>query len=147
MRATWPGARSGRISMTTLPFEVSRIIVSSGFAISSAFRCSLQRVPLLFDRRLLDEIHPWIVLLQIGIAFHLQPALVGAATARRALAVLGVELVDHLHALDHLAERRETLAIETGVVSEIDEHLTGAGVRSRHRVGDEAALVALRHLV
>src|SRR5882757_4762008 len=29
MRATWPGARSGRISITTLPLVVSRIMVLS----------------------------------------------------------------------------------------------------------------------
>src|SRR3569833_2048559 len=33
MRATWPGARSGRISSTTLPLVVSSVSVSSGLAI------------------------------------------------------------------------------------------------------------------
>src|SRR5271166_4750506 len=33
MRATWPGARSGRISITTGPCVVSSVSVSSGLAI------------------------------------------------------------------------------------------------------------------
>src|SRR5690349_2199465 len=33
MRATWPGARSGRISITTLPLVVSSVSVFSGLAI------------------------------------------------------------------------------------------------------------------
>src|SRR5436305_4820910 len=42
----------------------------------------LQR--LLLDGRLLDVIEPAKVLGQVGIAFHLHPALVGSAAARRA---------------------------------------------------------------
>src|SRR5258708_6513323 len=98
---------------------------------------------LLLDGRLLDVIEPAEILRQVGIAFHLHAALVGAAAARRAFAVFGVELVDHLHAGGDAAKRREALAVEAGVVAEVDEHLAGAGVGSGHRVGDVAALVAL----
>src|SRR2546430_17428404 len=89
-------------------------------------RSCLQR--LLPDGRLLDEIEPAKVLGQVGIAFHLHPALVGAAAARRAFAVFGVELVDHLNAGDDAAKWREALAVEAGVVAEVDEHLAGSGV-------------------
>src|SRR4051794_5733365 len=45
MRATWPGARSGRIAITTRPLAVSRIIVSSGLAI----KLRLSLVPCILD--------------------------------------------------------------------------------------------------
>src|SRR5438876_4047494 len=109
--------------------------------IASPAHSSPQR--LLFDGRLLDVVEPGEVLGQVAVALHLHAALVGAAAARRAFAIFGVELVDHLHAGDDAAERREALAIEARIVAEVDEHLAGAGVGARHRVGDVAALVAL----
>src|SRR4051812_598104 len=87
---------------------------------------------LFLDRRLLDGVEIGKVLRQIGVAFHLHAPLVGTAAARGALAVFGVELVDDLHPLDHAAERREALAVEAAVLTEVDEHLGRACVGTCH---------------
>src|SRR4051812_43498620 len=95
------------------------------------------------DRRLLHEIHARKFLLQIGVAFRLQTSLIRTAAAPRAFAIFGIELLDHIHARHDLAEWCESLPVQRGVIAEVDEYLTGAGVRSRHRISHEAALVAL----
>src|SRR5690242_14499753 len=53
---------------------------------------------LALDRGFLDVIETRKILRQIGIAFILEPALVGAAATWRTLAVLRVDRVDHVHA-------------------------------------------------
>src|SRR5262249_47460038 len=98
---------------------------------------------LLFDGRLFDEVEPAEIPIKIRVAFHLDAALVGATTTRRALAVFGVELIDHVHSGADASERRKSTAVKIGVVGKVDEHLAGARVRPGHRVGDIAALVAL----
>src|SRR5574340_53600 len=110
MRATWLGARSGRISITTLPLVVSSVSVSSGFAIV------LVPFALALDGRLLHVVQPREARGEVSVTFRLQVHLVGSAPARRALAVTGVELIDDLHAADHLAERGKAHAVEVGIV-------------------------------
>src|SRR5579885_2750162 len=119
MRATWPGARSGRISITTLPLVVSRVSVSSGLAIRNSLRD---------DRRLLHVIHAREALGEIGIAFCLKAALVGAAPARRTLAVFSINGIHHVHAGHDLAEGGKAHAVELTVIGEVDEHLRGARI-------------------
>src|SRR4029450_12073326 len=114
--------------------------VSSGFAMLALPRPG---VALFRDRRRLDEIELGEALFEIGVALALNAALVGSVPVRGAFAVAAIERVHHLHAGHDLAEGREALAIEQGVVGEIDEHLGRARVRSGGGEGDRAALIAL----
>src|SRR5690242_4865461 len=133
MRATCPGASSGRISITTLPWVVSRVSVSSGLAILlSILYASATAIELAFDRGFLDVIEARKILRQIGVAFVLEPALVWTAAAWGALAVFRVDRVNDIHAGRHAAERREARLIELGIVVEVDEHLAGARVGPGH---------------
>ena len=52
-----------------------------------------------------DVIEIWKILFQVGIAFHLDLALVGAAAPRGAVAVFAVDLDHDRHAFDHFAVR------------------------------------------
>src|SRR5581483_9626410 len=144
MRATWPGARSGRISITTLPLVVSRIMVSSGFAIASSFRLPVMNAdrlarPLGLEGGFLDVVETRKFARQILVAFGLDAPLIGTAAARCTLAVFGIKGIHDVHAGDDATERRKTHAVERGVVTEVDEHLAGAGVGTGHGVGDVAA--------
>src|SRR5262249_10268068 len=103
MRATCFGARSGRISMTTLPLVVSSTSVSSGLAMTLSF----QKI----GRRLF----------RVGGDLHLDHAVgIGdrAVVGGRAL----LDLVDHVHAGDDLADHG-VLAVEARVLTEHDEEL------------------------
>ncbi len=84
---------------------------------------------------------------QIGIPFGLEAALIRATAARCAFAVVGIELVDDIHARDNPPEWRETLPVKRGVVAEVDENLRGARVRPGGRKGDLAAFVALGYRI
>src|SRR5665647_2422946 len=128
MRATWPGAKSGRMAITTLPLVVSSVSVSSGLAIVVSFRIDGSRrgwrePASALDRRLLHEVHAREVLAQIGIAFALQAALVGTAAVWRALAVFGIERVDNVHAGNDLAEGRKARLVQPAIIGKVDEHL------------------------
>src|SRR5262245_49075181 len=144
MRATWLGARSGRIATVTRPLVVSMMSVSSGFAMLAILRAGLA---LFRDRRRLDEIELGEALLEIGVALALNAPLVGSVPVRRALAVAAIERVHHLHAGHDLAERRKALAVEPGIVAEIDEHLGRARIWSGGGEGDRAALIALLYRI
>src|SRR5215470_2982076 len=91
--------------------------------------------PLLPDRSLPHEIHVRKLFGEIRVPFSLNAALVRPTPARGALAILAVELVNHIHAGAHLAERSKAEAIEPVVVAEVDEHLRGARVGTRGREG------------
>src|SRR5262249_55070622 len=136
MRATCPGARSGRISITTLPLVVSSVSVSSGFTITLSLldktSCSA------LDRCLLYVVEARKIFRQIGVAFVLDAALVGAAAARRTFAVFGIDRVNDIHAGHDAAERRKTHFVELRVVGEIDEHLARPCVRPGSREGNHA---------
>src|SRR4029077_16828135 len=141
MRATWPGARSGRISIVTLPLVVSNVSVSSGLAIVLPF--TNRSCASALDGGFLHKIHSRKFFREIGVAFVLKAALVRAAAARRAFAILGVERIDDIHTGHDAPERREAHAVEIAVVGKIDEHLAGARARSGRCKRDHAALVAL----
>src|SRR5208283_5158742 len=79
-------------------------------------RPSLPR--LLHDLRVLHAVELRELRVEVRIALRLDPALVGPHAAGRALAVALVELVDDLHAAEHLAERGEPHGIEAGVVDQ-----------------------------
>src|SRR4051812_21322345 len=116
MRATWPGARSGRIAITTSPLLVSMMSVSSGFSMS-AMSSSFRRVCRDFHA---DDL--------VGVLHH---AVLGA----RAL----LDLIDGAHAVNHLADDR-ILAVQPGRIAERDEELRIGAVRvfaPRH--ADDAA--------
>src|SRR5262245_54048033 len=66
------------------------------------------------DLRRLDVVELRELRHQVRVAFRPDLALVGASAARRALAVAGVELVDHAHPLDDAPEGREAHAVEAG---------------------------------
>src|SRR5262245_50208263 len=124
MRATCPGARSGRIRMVTLPWLVCSMRVFSGsLMVVCPFTPVLDGGVLSLNGGGFDEIEAWELGVQIGVALRLDAALVGTLAARGALAVAVVELVHHVHPGHDLAEGREALAVEAGIVAEVDEHL------------------------
>src|SRR5262245_64195462 len=116
--------------------------VSSGFAMLAVL---LARLALFRDLLRLDEIELVKVLFEIGVALTLNAPLVGSVPVRGALAIAAIERVHHLHAGDDLAEGRKALAVETGIVAEIDEYLGRARIWSGGGESDRAALVALLH--
>src|SRR4030095_8345799 len=90
----------------------------------------------------LDVIEVWKILLQVGVAFLLDTVLTGATPVGCSLAIFAVDLVHNGHSLDDFSKRRETHAVEIGIVSKVDEQLCGSGVRSGRGEGDRAAGVA-----
>ena len=88
-----------------------------------------------------DVVEPRKRLCQVGVALRLDQHLIGC------FAMLGVDLVDDLHARHDLTERREPVFVEEAVVPEVDEELRRARVRTARGKCDEAALVALRDRV
>src|SRR5580700_11914118 len=103
--------------------------------------------PLFYDGRFFDVVHFSKLSGQISVAFALDAVLRRAAAARSALAVIGIEAIDDIHARYDLAERCKALSVQRGVVGEIDEHLGGAGVGTGRGKGDVAAPVALLHRI
>src|SRR5689334_23354086 len=101
---------------------------------------------LLGDVRATDVVELRELRLEIRSALVLQARLQRATTGRRALAVLGVKLVDDVHAAN-AADRREAHRIEARVVGEVDEELIDAAVATAGRERDHAARVALRDRV
>src|SRR6185312_3837088 len=106
MRATWPGARSGRSSMTTLPLVVSIRRAFSGSLISATKRS----FRFLFRR--------------IGSDADLDHA-VGAGNGAVLVGVALLDHVDELHAAFDIADDR-VVALERRRRCEHDE---GLGVR------------------
>src|SRR5262245_57428016 len=118
MRATWRGARSGRMAIVTGPRVVSRIITSS---LSGVMRPRL------------------LALLRVGSDLHMHDAVGVAHGAVVRLATL-LDLVDRGHAGHDLADHG-VLAVEAGRLVEHDKELRVGGVRAgcaRH--ADDAAL-------
>src|SRR5690606_24985178 len=122
MRPTWPGARSGNISITTFPLVVSRISVFSGSLISA-----------------ISNSFPGCALVGVRGNPHLDHAVrivdraVGRGAALR-------DVVHQLHAALDLADDG-VLAIEVWRRRKHDEELRIGGVRvcaARH--SDDAAL-------
>src|SRR5262245_17006163 len=127
MRLTWLGARSGLSSMVTGPRVVSMISVSSGVA-------AMSDLLLLGLKRLGRGLFRCIV--GVGGDLHLDD-LVGIG---RRLA--GRDLVDGVHAVDHLAPDR-IFAVEEGRRRKVDEELAVGAVRvARARRADGTALEA-----
>src|SRR5438093_8678760 len=91
-----------------------------------------------FNRRFLDVVEFRKRLREICISLGLNAALVGLFT------ISAVDLIHDLHSSDHLAEWRKSLAVQKGIVFEIDKNLSSATVR-RRAFGecDEAAGVTL----
>ena len=109
---------------------------------------AVSRLRLLFDDGgFIDGVELREALVEISVAVAANAALIGTVAVRSAFAVAGVELLDDVHALSHLAERREAHAVEAGVVTEVDEELSGAGVGAGGGEGDGAFEIALDHLV
>src|SRR6202022_1428461 len=140
MRATCRGARSGRISIATLPCVVSRIIVFSVLVICRSFVAML-----LFDGGFLDVVQIGKVLLEISVPLLLDSALLRSPTRRSPFAVAAEQRIHHVHPGDDLAKRREALTVEPGVVGEIDEDLAGTRIRAGSCKRDVSAFVALLH--
>src|SRR5688500_13845835 len=63
-----------------------------------------------FDGCLLDEVELRVFLVEIGVAFVDDAALIG-----HVLLAVTVQLVDRRHAFDDFAERRESLLVEEAV--------------------------------
>src|SRR5262245_25010038 len=118
--------------------------VSSRFAMMAILRAGLA---LFRDRRRLDEIELGEALFEIGVALALNAPLVGSVPVRGALAVAVIERVHHFHAGNDLAEGRKALAVEPGIVAEIDEHLRRARVGPGGGEGDRATLIALLYRI
>src|SRR5687768_9544946 len=89
MRATWPGATSGSISMTTRPWVISMMRAFSGSLISA-----IRETPFWMwaGRRLFG----------VGSELHLHDRIGVKHLAARSVAFF--DAVDELHAFDHLAE-------------------------------------------
>src|SRR4029079_19636424 len=143
MRATWFGARSGRISTVTGPLVVSMTSVSSGCAMGRV----LLRGGLFHDSRRLDVIELGKRLFEVSVAKALHDALVRTMAFGRALAIAGIERIHHVHARDHFAERGKALAVERCVIAEIDEHLRGACIRTCGGEGDAPEYDTLRYRI
>ena len=94
------------------------------------------------DRRGFDVIEVRETLFQVGIAFHLDLALVRSGATWRSFAIFPVDLVNHVHARGHFAEGRETLPVEAGIVAKVDEELRCARVGTGGGKGNRAAGVA-----
>src|SRR3990172_6379693 len=61
----------------------------------------------------------------------------------RALAIPAEERIGNVHARDDFSKGRKALAIEPGIVAEIDEHLGRARIGTPGGEGDHAASVTL----
>ena len=70
-------------------------------------------------------------------------ALIGEEILAWGFAVAGIDFVDHFHAFNDFAEGGETHAVETRVVSVVDEELGGAGVWAGGGEDEESALIGL----
>src|SRR5262245_21043011 len=129
MRATWLGARSGRMATTTLPCEVSSTSLSS-------LICLLRQCPLLSFSGFTTAKK---ASLGVGRHLHAHDAVrIGDGTIPSRVALL--DLVDGVHAGHDLAHDR-VLIVEAGVLGEHDEELAVGRVgvlRARH--ADDAAL-------
>src|SRR5262249_56242092 len=76
--------------------------------------------PLWRDRGFPHEIKIGEVARQVGIAFALDASLVGSAPLRGAFAVVGVQLVDHVHAGAHLPTRHKTHTVTEDALEYIE---------------------------
>src|SRR5229473_2476573 len=101
----------------------------------------------LLNRRLPDEIQAWEIFFQIGVALRLDQVWPRAVAARIAFAITAIELFDYVHAAYDFSEWRESGAVKAGVVHQVDEHLRGARLRTRHGEADAALGVALFHRI
>ena len=70
------------------------------------------------------------------------PRLIDAVAPGRAVSVVGVQPIHHVHPLDDFAERGEAV-VQAGVVLGIDEHVCRPAVGSRASEGDAASCVRL----
>lgn len=73
----------------------------------------------------------WVGFFQVRIAFGLDESLVGTLSGRLPFAVACIQLINNVHSLNHLSERREALLVQKGIafVSSIEKDL------GRSRVG------------
>src|ERR1700686_2470148 len=95
----------------------------------------------------LDVIELGEVLVQVGLALLLNFALVGPTTAGCTFAVAGVQGIHDVHSFGDLAKRGKAHAVQARVVGQIDEQLSGAGVRAGSGEGEEVFFIALSHWV
>lgn len=86
---------------------------------------------------------------EIIVALPLYPPLIGTLAVRSIplapFAVAPVQRVDPLHAGHHLRKGGELLLVKEAVVSEVEEDLRGARIRSGVGEGDRSPLVGHDH--
>src|SRR5208283_1359814 len=99
--------------------------------------------PLAHDARLDHEVPIGEIARQVGVAFGLHAALVGAPALGCALPIAAEQPVDHFHTACHLAKGGKSHPVELGVVRVVDEDLGSPRVGPRGGKGDEATLVGL----
>src|SRR5580698_9415127 len=80
---------------------------------------------------------------QVLIGLALYAGGVDVFALRTHLAIARIELVHHIHALDHFCERNEELIIESFIVDQIDEDLGSAGAGVRLGESQRAAHILL----
>ncbi len=78
-----------------------------------------------FNCSFLDVIQFGEAFAEIGIALRLNLSLIGLFT------VPAIDLIDDVHSHSHLAEWSKPLAVQAGVIFEVDEDLGRAAVRQR----------------
>ena len=97
---------------------------------------------LLADSRANEPVQARELAIEVGVALFEELRLPsGAHAAAGAVSVFRIEPVHHVHAFDHLAERREARPILLRHVAGSDEDLGRSGVRGDHGEGKRAARV------
>src|SRR5262245_38296206 len=134
----WPASRPhSRVSCGSTAEPENQSPMARTMARAKNPRCRhfpaiMRTCGLLDDRRLHDVIELRKSRDQIGIAFILNPHLLGARRVRPilsfALPITRVERVDDVHSLHHFAQRAESDGVETAVVGVVDEELRGARI-------------------
>src|SRR5437867_2826052 len=94
-----------------------------------------------------DGVESRVLAAEVAVPLTPHAPLIGTKASRRTLAVVLIEAVDDVHALDDPANGRESQRVETTIVGLVDEELYRAGVRSSRRERDRSAHVALFHRI
>src|SRR5665811_221688 len=93
-------------------------------------------------------IQHWEIAIEVLVAFGENAVLLAPAhAAAGVLPVSGVELVDHIHAFHHHAERCEAILVLAGHIGFRDVDLGGTCIRASHGEGKAAARVGFAHRV
>src|ERR1700690_3202730 len=89
------------------------------------------------NRCRLNAIDTREIFVEIRFPFARYRALIGT------LAVTAIELLDNVHAGSHLAKWSEALAVEAGIVPQIDEELGGTGIWTGSGKSESAGTITL----